>query len=125
MNIVSVLFSFSGRTNRMKYWLVGIGACVVGGVIVAMLGLGTPGGAGAPDAGPGGAAAAVLILVGVLNIWINLANNVKRFHDRDKSGWWVLIAFVPAIGALWILIECGFLKGTGGSNRFGADPLSS
>ena len=125
MNIMSVLFSFSGRTNRMKYWLVGIGVAVVSGVILAMMGMENFGGAGAPDAAPSGAAGAVLVLVGILNIWINLANNVKRFHDRDKSGWWVLIAFVPAIGALWILIECGFLKGTGGSNRFGPDPLAA
>jgi uncharacterized membrane protein YhaH (DUF805 family) len=44
---------------------------------------------------------------------------IKRFHDRDKSGWWVLIALIPIIGALWILIELGFLKGTPGPNRFG------
>lgn len=44
---------------------------------------------------------------------------IKRFHDRDKSGWWVLIAFIPIIGAIWILIELGFLKGTPGPNRFG------
>ncbi len=44
---------------------------------------------------------------------------IKRFHDRDKSGWWVLIGLVPLIGQLWLLIECGFLAGTPGPNRFG------
>ena len=48
---------------------------------------------------------------------------IKRWHDRDKSGWWVLINFVPCIGGLWSLIECGFLRGTTGPNRFGPDPL--
>jgi uncharacterized membrane protein YhaH (DUF805 family) len=43
----------------------------------------------------------------------------KRFHDRDKSGWWVLIALIPVIGAIWLIIELGFLKGTPGPNRFG------
>jgi uncharacterized membrane protein YhaH (DUF805 family) len=43
---------------------------------------------------------------------------IKRFHDRDKSGWWVLIAFVPIIGWIWYLIECGFLPGTDGPNRY-------
>jgi uncharacterized membrane protein YhaH (DUF805 family) len=80
------------------------------------------------EIGPGemaGGIAAVLalVIVGILNLWITLAITVKRFHDRDKSGWWVLIGLVPAIGALWILIECGFLKGTTGDNRFGADPV--
>jgi uncharacterized membrane protein YhaH (DUF805 family) len=48
---------------------------------------------------------------------------IKRWHDRDKSGWWFLIGFIPVLGWLWILIECGFLPGTKGKNRFGADPL--
>ena len=49
---------------------------------------------------------------------------IKRWHDRDKSGWWVLINLIPGIGGLWSLVECGFLKGTDGPNRFGPDPLS-
>ena len=44
---------------------------------------------------------------------------IKRFHDRDKSGWWVLIGLIPIIGSIWLLIELGFLKGTPGPNRFG------
>ena len=48
--------------------------------------------------------------------------NIKRFHDRNKSGWWVLIALIPLVGALWIVIECGFLRGTVGDNRYGPDP---
>jgi uncharacterized membrane protein YhaH (DUF805 family) len=44
---------------------------------------------------------------------------IKRFHDRDKSGWWVLIGLIPLIGAIWLLVELGFLKGTPGPNRFG------
>ena len=34
---------------------------------------------------------------------------IKHFHDRDKSGWWVLIGLIPIIGAIWLLIELGFL----------------
>jgi uncharacterized membrane protein YhaH (DUF805 family) len=45
--------------------------------------------------------------------------NGKRFHDRNKSAWWVLIEFIPIIGGLWVLIECGFLAGTPRENRFG------
>ena len=46
--------------------------------------------------------------------------DIKRWHDRDKSGWWMLILLVPIIGAIWFLIELGFLAGTPGPNRFGA-----
>lgn len=44
---------------------------------------------------------------------------IERLHDRNKRGWWLLIWLVPVIGPLWILIEAGFLRGTGGMNRFG------
>ena len=45
--------------------------------------------------------------------------SIKRFHDRNKSGWWVLIGAIPVIGGLWILIECGCLPGISSPNRFG------
>jgi hypothetical protein len=44
---------------------------------------------------------------------------IKRFHDRDKSGWWVLIGLIPIIGAIWLLIVLGFLNGPPGPNRSG------
>src|SRR4030095_2487359 len=49
---------------------------------------------------------------------------VKRCHDRDRSGWFVLVALVPPL-SLWYLIETMCLRGTKGSNRVGRDPLSS
>jgi len=53
--------------------------------------------------------------------WPGIAISIKRWHDRDKPGWWLLILFVPVLG-IWNLIECGFLPGTRGTNRFGPDP---
>lgn len=61
-------------------------------------------------------------LVGLAAIWMKLAVMVKRWHDRDKSGWWMLIGLVPVIGDLWLLIECGFLDGTPGTNKYGPSP---
>ena len=51
----------------------------------------------------------------------NLAVAVRRLHDQDKSGWWILIGFVPLIGGIWLLILY-FIDGTPGPNRFGPDP---
>jgi len=48
----------------------------------------------------------------------------KRWHDRNRSGWWSLILLVPVVGLLWALIERGLLRGTAGANRFGPDPLA-
>jgi len=49
---------------------------------------------------------------------------VRRLHDIDRSGWWVLISLVPIIGPI-ILIVLAATKGTSGENRFGMDPLQS
>jgi uncharacterized membrane protein YhaH (DUF805 family) len=66
-----------------------------------------------------------LVGIGALVLLYPSVNlGIKRFHDRDKSGWWVLIALIPVIGWIWYLIEAGFLPGTAGPNRFGPDPLT-
>lgn len=51
----------------------------------------------------------------------SIAVQVRRFHDQDKSGWMVLLNFVPYVGGLIVLVfMC--LEGTRGPNRFGEDP---
>lgn len=57
-----------------------------------------------------------------LAFWIALSVHVKRFHDRGKSAWWLLVGLIPAIGPLWLLIELGFCRGTAGANRYGLEP---
>ena len=52
-------------------------------------------------------------------IWIRLAIAVKRWHDRNKSGWFVLINLIPVVGVLWALIENGFLVGDVSHNEYG------
>jgi uncharacterized membrane protein YhaH (DUF805 family) len=61
-------------------------------------------------------------LVNRLLLWPVIAVSVKRWHDRDRSGWWVLILLIPVVGWLWALIDNGFLRGTPGPNRFGPQP---
>lgn len=68
---------------------------------------------------------------GVLgNIWSlviflpTLAAGVRRLHDTDRSGWWLLLMFLPVIGAI-VLIVFLAQKGTAGTNRFGPDPLGA
>ncbi|MBA56842.1 MAG: DUF805 domain-containing protein [Pseudomonadales bacterium] len=61
----------------------------------------------------------LIIVLYIPAIWMSLAVQVKRWHDRDKSGWWVLISFIPLIGPIWAFVENGCLAGTSGENRFG------
>jgi uncharacterized membrane protein YhaH (DUF805 family) len=54
-----------------------------------------------------------------LLIWPSIAISIKRFHDRGKSWYWVLVGLIPIIGWLWILIENGFLAGEKTDNKYG------
>ena len=121
----SLLFSFQGRINRAKFWLVHVVMWVVVLVVFGAI-LGSAAMSSDPQAAlqsVGVVGGLVLLVVYILALWIGLAVAAKRWHDRNKSAWWILIVFVPAVGGLWYLIECGFLKGTTGPNKFGSDPL--
>lgn len=67
----------------------------------------------------------VILFVSLPAAWMQVALAVKRWHDRDKSGLWLLVYLVPYLGAFWAFVELGCLRGTPGPNRYGADPLQS
>lgn len=56
------------------------------------------------------------------NLIPSIAIGVRRLHDTDHSGWWLLIVFIPLVGAL-VLLYWFVIRGTAGTNRFGSDPL--
>lgn len=122
---------FSGRARPKEYWLFWL-FCVVTIVVLSFvdsaLGLG-----GMSERyarmGPTGFAWGVQnrggLLTGLFALGIlipSLAVAVRRLHDTDRSGWWLLIGFVPIIGAI-VLIIFFISGGTRGPNRFGPDPL--
>ena len=106
-----LLFSFQGRVPRRVYWGVGIVSVVIYMVLAGGLS------AISPEAG-----GVVAVILYIPLIWISLAVGVKRWHDRGKSGWWVLIGLIPIIGGIWTLIECGCMRGDMGDNAYGPDP---
>jgi uncharacterized membrane protein YhaH (DUF805 family) len=110
MGLQQILFGFAGRIPRKTFWLWGVLGMLVASILLELL-LGIAG----MSEELRGAIPALLML------WPGLAISVKRWHDRDKSGWWVLINLVPVVGFVWALVENGFLRGTAGPNRFGED----
>lgn len=136
METVYSVFSFKGRIGRLEWWGIALLITIIWSLYFAMFGLNyfkilfgvyfrTP------EAMQGFTLALVsrpyLLTVGgpilfVLALWMNFAAMAKRYHDRDKSAWWIFIMFVPVIGTLWQLIECGFFAGTSGGNSYGSDP---
>jgi len=106
MNISWLLFSFQGRITRQPYWIFTGSMILLGLFLFSVLG----GGEEADN---------IVTLISIVFLWSSLAVQAKRWHDRDKSGWWILINFVPLIGPIWALVENGFLPGTENENRFG------
>ena len=115
--VSKMLFSFRGRVKRQPYWIVSL-ALVGLNAFIGFIVFDTT--------GKSSQAIVISTVTGLLwftvSLWISLAVQAKRWHDRDKSGWWVLIGLVPIVGGIWALIENGFLRGTAGSNQYGADP---
>lgn len=91
---------FDGRSRRMEYWMFFLFTFVVSIVLQildAMLGLG------------------FLYLVFALGVLVpSIAVGIRRMHDTDHSGWWILVPIVNLVFA--------FTPGTAGPNRFGDDP---
>ena len=144
MSVTPLLFSFRGRINRAKYWLITILSILLVGVVVfAAIML--------MSSQAAGTIILAIVLLGILVIgvvWSGLAVGAKRLHDRDKSAWWLLLFYVapgvlegigdrldaPVAYAvyllefgiwLWAFIELGVLRGTNGPNEYGPDPLQS
>ena len=105
---------FSGRSRRMEYWyfvLFNIIVSIVLGVIDGLL-------------GTSGSYAGAGLLSGIYGLAVlipTLAVTVRRLHDTDRTGWWILIALVPLIGVIVLLVFAA-LDGTPGNNQYGPNP---
>jgi len=135
MSLLNLFLGFRGRIGRGMWWLCHAVAILmfVGAQVVFKMVTGLDVGAEAGEENIEAAVAsigakgvylalALMVVLMLLALWISIAGTVKRFHDRDKSGFWWLINFVP-FGGFWILAECGFFEGMYESNGYG-DPGS-
>ena len=109
--MLAFLFSPRGRFSRGQWWLFAVVQVVMTVVAVTMF------------IGGISARTSPLMLAAILAfipiVWSGLCANIKRFHDRDKSGLWIVIGFIPIIGSIWLFVELGLMAGSDGGNRFG------
>jgi uncharacterized membrane protein YhaH (DUF805 family) len=116
-------FGFEGRIGRGTWWLAYIGSLLLMFMGYALLGMGKNSSVAQP------AAALPMLLVSLacnlIAMVVLICTCVKRYHDRDKSGWWFWLGLIPIIGGLWQLIELGFCSGDDAPNRFGPPPGSA
>ena len=111
---------FDGRATRSEYWyfilfyfIFSIIAAILDSLVInPMLG------ASSTEAGQGG----ILQMLFALGLLIpSIALGIRRFHDIGKSGWWMLIGFIPILGLL-ALIYFYVQDSQSGSNLYGENP---
>ena len=104
---------FQGRARRKEYWYFSLFNLIF---ILLLTWIDALSNSNPNDVGP-------LPLIYLLAMLIpSLAVTVRRLHDINKSGWWVLLYFIPVLGDI-VLFIFTVLKGTPGDNRYGPDPL--
>ena len=108
---------FGGRSRRKEYWYFVLFSVIVSLVLSAIDAL----------LGTLSSSTNVGLLGGIYGLAIiipSIAVSVRRLHDIDRTGWWVLIGLVPVIGTI-VLLVFAVLDGTPGQNRFGPNPKAS
>ena len=107
-----LLFDPRGRVSRRTWWLWAVLMPLAMGLLLfALFGIARV----APDRAEQS--------INLLLLWPIVAVSIKRWHDTDRSAWWVLIVLLPLVGWIVALWCNGVLRGTPGANRYGADPL--
>lgn len=105
---------FSGRARRKEYWFFVLFNIIISIVLAVIDGVT---GSFSPEAGMG-------LLGGIYTLAVlipSIAVSVRRLHDTERSGWWLLIALVPLIGAIVLLVFM-VQDSKPGQNQYGANP---
>lgn len=124
-------FTFSGRASRSEYWYYMLFVTLVWIALIAVIAL-----VGGQDlfvygdfGAVNGLLIAIVMIVGIGLYIPTISAMVRRYHDRNLSGWWVLGVMIgtniPYVGVVIGIVSLviTILKGTEGENRFGPDPL--
>ena len=109
--VLSKYATFSGRAGRGELWWWVLALLIVSIVVEALdRGLGFHGG------GP------LSFVLGLAVLLPNIAVGVRRLHDIDRTGWWLLIGLIPIVGLITLIVFY-VMRGTPGPNRFGPAPV--
>ncbi|OCG14837.1 MULTISPECIES: DUF805 domain-containing protein [unclassified Gilliamella] len=108
--------NFNGRARRKEYWMYVLFNCLLGIALnfIALI-------FGSISHSLLSVMVFVQCIISLALIIPGLAVTVRRLHDINKSGWWILIGLIPLIGAI-VLFVFACLDSTPGSNQYGENP---
>lgn len=107
LDVLKKYADFKGRARRKEYWMFVLFNVIISIVISSV-----------------GALIEMPLLGNLYSLAVllpGLAVGVRRLHDINKSGWYILIALIPLIGAIWLLILLA-KEGDVGENQYGPNP---
>ena len=114
LHVLKNYATFSGRARRKEYWMFFLISALISIVLTLLdILLGTY--SVEYEAGLFSGLYSLLILIP------SIAVVVRRLHDTDRSGWWILISLIPLIGVIVLFVFIG-LDSQPGTNRFGVNP---
>ncbi|NLI72319.1 MAG: DUF805 domain-containing protein [Bacteroidales bacterium] len=109
---------FHGRSRRREFWMFALFCIIV--YTVAMI-LDNALGITYELLGQDVSYGPIYSIVGLALLVPSLAVGVRRLHDIDKSGWYILVNLIPIIGNIWFIVMM-ITEGTKGDNQYGPDP---
>jgi uncharacterized membrane protein YhaH (DUF805 family) len=119
LRVLTKYAEFDGRARRKEYWMFFLVNLIISvlfgfatGFIGGMLGL------------PNTLVTMIALVYSLAVLLPGLAVGVRRLHDTGRSGWWLLIALIPILGAL-ILLFFSVQDSEPGSNSYGPNPKAS
>jgi signal peptidase I len=128
ISLRAAFFSFEGRISRRRYWEYSLLANA--GLLAAIFTISILFFQVSDSVRKGGLPQtnAPILFIGVtlslyaITVWIGLALQIKRLHDRGRTGWFSLLNVIPVIGPALLTIDTYFRFGDMKANRFGPAP---
>jgi uncharacterized membrane protein YhaH (DUF805 family) len=114
LGVLKKYVDFSGRARRKEYWMF-VWFNILISIVLAAVEYATGLASAETGIGPLSGLYSLAVLLP------SIAVAVRRLHDTSRSGWWLLLGFIPLIGALVLLVFM-VQNGTPGSNEHGPNP---
>jgi uncharacterized membrane protein YhaH (DUF805 family) len=115
-DVIKKYVEFSGRARRKEFWmfvLINAVISIVLSIIDRAIGTSSANGGGLLQS-----------IYGLAVLLPSIAVAVRRLHDTNRSGWWILLGLIPIIG--WIILIIWYAQdGTPGDNQYGPDPKAA